>query len=173
MSRAVLVGGEVLVNAHDMALCAGRPCCVHAPSDHHMMLWDQHYRLDRQMMERICPHGVGHPDPDDISFDTVHGCDGCCNPPLTDEELEGERLVDEFVAEHALQVGFDPDTGWLGVGFGDVRAAELAEVAELRQCASCRTEIRYREGAGWRHELGFKATGGCVSPSPTSWIDRL
>lgn len=31
-------------------------------------------------MERICPHGVGHPDPDCMyaKRDTVHGCDGCC-----------------------------------------------------------------------------------------------
>lgn len=41
-------------------------------------------------MERICPHGVGHPDPDHIAFvervagkdvasvEAVHGCDGCC-----------------------------------------------------------------------------------------------
>lgn len=44
-----------------------------------------HFREDRQIMERICPHGIGHPDPDDAAFrasrgddDTVHGCDGCC-----------------------------------------------------------------------------------------------
>lgn len=37
-------------------------------------------------MERICPHGVGHPDPDSLAYlDAVgvkgagiHGCDGCC-----------------------------------------------------------------------------------------------
>jgi hypothetical protein len=33
-------------------------------------------------MERVCPHGVGHPDPDDINVilgpEKVHGCDGCC-----------------------------------------------------------------------------------------------
>jgi hypothetical protein len=37
-------------------------------------------------MERICPHGVGHPDPDDAAYHirigqgykTIHGCDGCC-----------------------------------------------------------------------------------------------
>jgi hypothetical protein len=43
-------------------------------------------------MERICPHGVGHPDPDHLAFveerygtdeasvESVHGCDGCCRP---------------------------------------------------------------------------------------------
>lgn len=30
------------------------------------------------MMERMCPHGIGHPDPDEITLDVVHGCDGCC-----------------------------------------------------------------------------------------------
>jgi hypothetical protein len=30
-------------------------------------------------MERICDHGVGHPDPDEFMADVwVHGCDGCC-----------------------------------------------------------------------------------------------
>lgn len=49
-----------------------------------------HWRDDRKLMERICPHGVGHPDPDDIAFkrrvlgdkfanlEAIHGCDGCC-----------------------------------------------------------------------------------------------
>jgi hypothetical protein len=31
------------------------------------------------MMERTCRHGVGHPDPDDLNPDTIHGCDGCCS----------------------------------------------------------------------------------------------
>ena len=34
-------------------------------------------------MERMCPHGVGHPDPDDVTnlgedVIGIHGCDGCC-----------------------------------------------------------------------------------------------
>ena len=43
-------------------------------------------------MERICKHGVGHPDPDDLAFkkriaekfgrdsydEGIHGCCGCC-----------------------------------------------------------------------------------------------
>jgi hypothetical protein len=45
------------------------------------------WRDDRGIMERTCPHGVGHPDPDDMGFhdrvnpghvEGVHGCDGCC-----------------------------------------------------------------------------------------------
>lgn len=93
LSSVNLRGGQLLYNAHPRSRCAGRPCCVHAPSRHHMFDWRQHWRSDRQLMERICPHGVGHPDPDHIAYlrDTtnagyassagVHGCDGCCRPP--------------------------------------------------------------------------------------------
>jgi hypothetical protein len=77
-ARYQLVGGEVVINVHPQDNCAGRPCCVHNPSDHHMKDWPQHYRMDRGLMERICSHGVGHPDPDDVNPDIVHGCDGCC-----------------------------------------------------------------------------------------------
>lgn len=47
----------------------------------------QNFRPDRGIMERVCPHGVGHPDPDDhyywsslgrLSEFLLHGCDGCC-----------------------------------------------------------------------------------------------
>jgi hypothetical protein len=36
-------------------------------------------------MERLCPHGLAHPDPDDYlvrtqEVGTAHPCDGCCNP---------------------------------------------------------------------------------------------
>lgn len=67
---------------HDAAECEG-PCPIHRPTDHHMRAYPQSYRSDRGIMERICPHGVGHPDPDDRRIrsgeDTgVHGCDGCC-----------------------------------------------------------------------------------------------
>lgn len=57
--------------------------------------WPQHWRNDRKFMERLCKHGIGHPDPDQMDFlrrayDTdyvaaqgVHGCDGCCQPPVS------------------------------------------------------------------------------------------
>lgn len=99
---STLVGGE-RVAAHDPALCEGRPCAVHSPSDHHMADWPQHFRdplveaatfgLHSGLMERTCPHGVGHPDPDHMAWyaschgeeqtiaEGTHGCDGCCRPP--------------------------------------------------------------------------------------------
>lgn len=77
MRRVRLEGGEV-IHAHEKFECAGEFCTVHKRSDHPMRHFPQHYRSDRGIMERTCPHGIGHPDPDDRTTDTVHGCDGCC-----------------------------------------------------------------------------------------------
>jgi hypothetical protein len=43
-----------------------------------MRSWPQHWRGDRGIIERVCDHGIGHPDPDDRNRDKIHGCDGCC-----------------------------------------------------------------------------------------------
>ena len=81
-----------LKNVHGHRQCGGRVCIIHRPTDHHMRDWPFLWRDDRNIWERICLHGVGHPDPDDIAYqkrtymggrhpehiDTVHGCDGCC-----------------------------------------------------------------------------------------------
>ena len=86
------IGKVRLVNVHDPANCEGRGCPIHHPSDHHMVNWEMYWRADRGLMERICVHGTGHPDPDDIAFkksigrhsEGIHGCDGCCAAPLVD-----------------------------------------------------------------------------------------
>lgn len=75
-----------LVNIHPPSACRGRPCCIHAPSDHPLRDAPMHWRADKRVMERICPHGIGHDDPDDHTYrksvdpdaSSVHGCDGCC-----------------------------------------------------------------------------------------------
>ena len=87
MDSVTLVGGEKLVT-HSPDVCKGKKCCIHNPSNHHMVTWRQHWRFDRKIMERICKHGCGHPDPDDLSTDRVHGCDGCCRPPQEDNNSE-------------------------------------------------------------------------------------
>lgn len=71
--------GQKLV-VHSNEDCIGPFCPIHNPSDHHMKDWPLHWRADRAYFERICEHGVGHPDPDGFygEQDTVHGCDGCC-----------------------------------------------------------------------------------------------
>jgi hypothetical protein len=74
---------------HASDKCTGQHCCIHSPSPHHMVTWPMHWRSDKGQMERICEHGVGHPDPDDAAywerlgqgFRNIHGCDGCCRKP--------------------------------------------------------------------------------------------
>ena len=72
---------------HDPSKCEGqRACPVHNPSDHIMRDWPLHWRADRGIAERICAHGIGHPDPSQFQFwdesgdgwQGVHGCCGCC-----------------------------------------------------------------------------------------------
>lgn len=71
---------ERLVNVHDTSQCESRPCPIHNMTDHSMRSFPQHFRTDRGIVERICPHGVGHPDPDSHPWtDWTHGCDGCCS----------------------------------------------------------------------------------------------
>lgn len=91
-------------SVHDMSFCEGESCVVHTPSDHHMGDWPMVRRFDLRppLVERLCAHGVGHPDPDsatwaekavandvelrwqaersDGKYVWTHGCDGCCVP---------------------------------------------------------------------------------------------
>lgn len=80
--------GQHLFNVHTASECRGA-CPIHKPSMHHMRDWPLHYREDRGMFERLCPHGVGHPDPDSLHRmveyhedleASIHGCchKGCC-----------------------------------------------------------------------------------------------
>ena len=95
-----------LTNVHDADKCAGEFCTIHHRSDHHMRSFPQHWRSDTGVMERTCPHGVGHPDPDlpyyADAWQWVHGCChmGCCSAPrpteLTDvsELTRGDTIID-------------------------------------------------------------------------------
>lgn len=84
--EAYTTGTGQLIKAHARKHCVGPFCCIHNPSQHHMREWPTHWRMDRYLMERICPHGIGHPDPDHIAHlpraaqdaESIHGCDGCC-----------------------------------------------------------------------------------------------
>ena len=83
--------GYTLVT-HAKDSCTGEWCCIHNPSPHPLWLAPLSWRGDRSLMERICDHGIGHPDPDDLDYKRenmdpkiyeqyafgIHGCDGCC-----------------------------------------------------------------------------------------------
>lgn len=70
---------------HGRAKCTP-PCAIHSPSDHSMREWPLVLR-ETALVERTCPHGIGHPDPDSVAYMRhvtgesswgIHGCDGCC-----------------------------------------------------------------------------------------------
>ena len=106
MERNVLVGGEVLLT-HPSSTCVGQYCTIHNNSNHHMRDWHQHWREDRHLIERICPHGVGHPDPDEINSDTTHGCDGCCIPPEKEETtLELKQVIIDYITSQIVEQTF-------------------------------------------------------------------
>jgi hypothetical protein len=49
-----------------------------------MVTWEQSYREEDGVMERLCEHGLHHPDPDDVGIalgyaSRIHGCDDCCS----------------------------------------------------------------------------------------------
>lgn len=82
------MGTGELIHHHRADQCEGQHCALHNPSGHHMTTWPLHFRADRPpLLERICAHGVGHPDPDSAAWLnqeapqgawSIHGCDGCC-----------------------------------------------------------------------------------------------
>jgi hypothetical protein len=98
------MGHQGPVQTHGPAKCAGDVCCIHNPSDHHMVGWPLNFRFDKyDLAERVCVHGVGHPDPDsyayivrelvlvhgmdaeEATFIGVHGCCRCCQLPESQE----------------------------------------------------------------------------------------
>lgn len=77
------------IRHHTREQCDGEPCPFHAPSLHPMIEEPMHLR-ETGLIERMCRHGVGHPDPDSAAFMdrayghrpgtwSIHGCDGCCS----------------------------------------------------------------------------------------------
>lgn len=99
--------GQILTSLHPISDdCLLKGCVIHSPTDHPMRDLPTLWRSDRALMERTCPCGVGHPDPDDMRWQEehrpqyaagVHGCDGCCSPEarrVRDADRE-KRLADE------------------------------------------------------------------------------
>lgn len=83
---------DVIYNTHPESSCAGQDACpIHHLTNHHMRHMPQVFRADNGLMERICEHGIGHPDPDGLHYFTergiegmdVHGCCGCCSLPTS------------------------------------------------------------------------------------------
>lgn len=97
MSKAQLEHSEVVLTCHEPDKCAGSSCTLHARSNHTMRSFPQHWRSDwGGFMERICPHGCGHPDPDELHIEMTHGCDGCCTGAYTTRTEEEDAALLEL-----------------------------------------------------------------------------
>jgi hypothetical protein len=103
-----------LTNVHSPQACSeALGCGIHNhPSNHALkdakMLW----RDDRGILERLCKHGVGHPDADSAAYlasigrsnDNIHGCDGCC----MGKPDAGTDKKPEFYASMRVEVAKGP-----------------------------------------------------------------
>lgn len=79
LEHNVLVGGQLLYT-HPKGDCLGEFCTIHNFSDHHMVAWKQMWDETHRRMMRICKHNIAHVDPDEITRNLEHHCDGCCDP---------------------------------------------------------------------------------------------
>lgn len=110
MEEYVTNAGDKL-KVHSKADCRGPVCPIHRPTPHHMRAWKMIWRGDRQIFERLCEHGIGHPDPDDQEaklfiqgfMDGVHGCDGCCARPREGNWVRAEGYYSSQVYEGELK----------------------------------------------------------------------
>lgn len=112
-----------LVNTHSQTRCALGPCVIHNRTAHHMRSWWAIWLEDRKIVERICPHGIGHPDPDQFGYwrDTdqlwqaTHGCDGCCDSSVIQGELAPLAIKGELAEEpRQIPVNLSGDDKTLG-----------------------------------------------------------
>jgi hypothetical protein len=90
VNGAPIANGPVRV--HTAAKCEGERCPFHNPGEHPLNRRPILIRFDRDaLVERLCEHVVGHPDPDSVRYFTrvtgdtgwgLHGCDSCCRREL-------------------------------------------------------------------------------------------
>lgn len=86
--------GEKIANVHnETGDCRRFGCAIHAPSGHTLRDWPTRWNDTARAIERVCEHGVAHPDPDHLGFlerstgdaravFAEHACDGCCQAGL-------------------------------------------------------------------------------------------
>lgn len=75
-----------LVGIHNVYNCR-QPCPIHnSQSTHPLQAAPLYWNPNRAIIERVCSHGVHHPDYDSAMYyysvnqtnENVHMCDGCC-----------------------------------------------------------------------------------------------
>lgn len=107
--KTLLESGQELKH-HQLEMCSGN-CCLHGTSTYASCRMPRQWRHDKQIIEHVCPHGVGHPCYAGIEYANamgenigggVHGCDGCCvrvdNSPIDVDSILNE--VDRYTLLH-------------------------------------------------------------------------
>lgn len=130
--------GQVLRRVHSQEECKDRPSCViHAPSPHPMRGFPTNWRPDRGLMERICTHGVGHPDPDHVAYirtfmtpsrlrvTMTHGCCGCCWGSYLDVEEPSAEEVFKKIVWSLIDLGTFPSAQTIQEALGQARPGNL------------------------------------------------
>jgi hypothetical protein len=98
------------MTTHPLKHCKFRWCVIHNPMPGVWEPWPTHWRTDRNLMERICPCGVGHPAAEEYMIHNyavlVHGCCGIhqCIPDLDNLStnpgiIDGEVVIDVELKE--------------------------------------------------------------------------
>lgn len=145
---------STLRNLHPERGCKGEVCVIHNPTEHHMRRWPLRWRRGRRMFERVCEHGYGHPDPDQLAHweatgredEAVHGCCGCCVPPRQSDgiALPLERYLPAPV-RHADNPKGSPGIGlyrhshiW---GIVSTIRHRNGSVSPVYRCAVCRDVV--------------------------------
>lgn len=100
-------GTGQVVHVHRREDCVISPeapwCVIHKPLPGPWSTWRTHWRSDRRIMERICPHGIGHPAAEYYLYATRphldHGCDMCVCCPGSWEPATMDRVTLKDVME--------------------------------------------------------------------------
>lgn len=98
-------------NLHTIGACnrtieSGGPmtCVIHRPTTYRLTGSRQILRRGG-LIEDECEHGVGHPNPDSVAYfrwrnpednRSLHGCDGCCGPEMTEDDIE-DHAAERFI----------------------------------------------------------------------------
>lgn len=109
---------SINVYTHPAGQCANEICAFHNRSNHSLRSFPQSWNNHLKIMERVCTHGVGHPDPDDTKFITseiegIHKCDGCCLE--YQENFDDSLIIEEQASEKFCNhlVGIDENNNVL------------------------------------------------------------
>lgn len=137
-----------------------KTCVIHARADTHMKDWPTNWRTSwGGFMEVICPHGVGHPAPEETRPGGFgHGCDGCCSTPAQKAPASGNyRYKPGGLMRCCLVTLAD---------FHDMpEGAKMAPVPEGHglACRFCQTKMVLRDG-GWEWDKSRAPVHGVPIP---------